>query len=98
METYVSSLAKGNKESKDAAAVAQSKINAAIKQLHNVIDSFEEDKTEQRNLLGEIINNRLTVRQTDELIKEKCSECVYKKICRGLYSVSGRNIYTGEEK
>lgn len=48
METYVSSLAKGNKESKDAAAVAQSKINAAIKQLHNVIDSFEEDKTEQR--------------------------------------------------
>ena len=30
-----------------------------------------EDKTEQRNILGEIINNRLTVRQTDELIKEK---------------------------
>lgn len=30
-----------------------------------------EDKQEQRNLLGEIINNRLTVRQTDELIKEK---------------------------
>lgn len=30
-----------------------------------------EDKTEQRNVLGEIINNRLTVRQTDELIKEK---------------------------
>ena len=30
-----------------------------------------EDKQEQRNILGEIINNRLTVRQTDELIKEK---------------------------
>ena len=30
-----------------------------------------EDKIEQRNVLGEIINNRLTVRQTDELIKEK---------------------------
>ena len=30
-----------------------------------------EDKIEQRNILGEIINNRLTVRQTDELIKEK---------------------------
>lgn len=30
-----------------------------------------EDKTEQRNVLGEIINNRLTVRQTDELIKER---------------------------
>lgn len=30
-----------------------------------------EDKTEQRNVLGEIINNRLTVRQTDELIKQK---------------------------
>ena len=30
-----------------------------------------EDKMEQRNILGEIINNRLTVRQTDELIKEK---------------------------
>ena len=30
-----------------------------------------EDKTEQRNVLAEIISNRLTVRQTDELIKEK---------------------------
>lgn len=30
-----------------------------------------EDKQEQRNILSEIINNRLTVRQTDELIKEK---------------------------
>ena len=30
-----------------------------------------EDKKEQRNVLGEIINRRLTVRQTDELIKEK---------------------------
>ena len=30
-----------------------------------------EDKIEQRNVLGEIINNRLTVRQTDELIKER---------------------------
>ena len=33
-----------------------------------------EDKKEQRNVLGEIINNRLTVRQTDELIKEKYSK------------------------
>ena len=30
-----------------------------------------ENKQEQRNILAEIINNRLTVRQTDELIKEK---------------------------
>lgn len=30
-----------------------------------------DDKQEQRNVLSEIINNRLTVRQTDDLIKEK---------------------------
>ena len=30
-----------------------------------------DNKQEQRNILSEIINNRLTVRQTDDLIKEK---------------------------
>lgn len=48
METYISSLAKNHKTDKDAKVIAQSKINSAIKQLHNVIDSFEEDKTTQR--------------------------------------------------
>lgn len=48
METYISSLAKNHKTDKDAKVVAQSKINSAIKQLHNVIDSFEEDTTTQR--------------------------------------------------
>lgn len=42
-----------------------------------------EDKKEQRNLLAEIINNRLTVRQTDELIKEK-------------YEKGGNNINTDQ--
>ena len=48
METYVSSLAKSNKGDRRSDVVAQEKINSCIKQLHNVIDSFEEDKTEQR--------------------------------------------------
>lgn len=48
METYVSSLSKGNINSNNAVSIAQNKINSAIKQLHNVIDSFEEDKTVQR--------------------------------------------------
>ena len=48
MESYVSSLAKSNKGDRRSDVVAQEKINSCIKQLHNVIDSFEEDKTEQR--------------------------------------------------
>ena len=31
-------------------------------------------------------------------VRSECNSCVYKKICRGTYSVSGRNIYTGEER
>ena len=48
MESYISSLAKSNKGDKRSDVVAQEKINSCIKQLHNVIDSFEEDKTKQR--------------------------------------------------
>lgn len=56
------------------------------------------DKTQKLaiSFAKRLINKNLGLENLQ--IKEKCSECVYKKICRGLYSVSGRNIYTGEEK
>ena len=31
-------------------------------------------------------------------IKADCNKCSYKKTCRSLYSVSGRNKYSGEER
>lgn len=47
-QSYVSSLAKGNNGDRRADTVAQEKINSCIRQLHNVIDSYEEKVTEQR--------------------------------------------------